>query len=43
MLIKAKGIQINYDLSKKKDAPVVALSHSLATSMLIFLHGVEGL
>ncbi len=33
MLIKANGIQVNYELSGKKDAPVVVLSHSLASSL----------
>jgi 3-oxoadipate enol-lactonase len=33
MLIKANGIRINYVLSGKKGAPVVALSHSLGSSL----------
>ena len=33
MLIKANGIQMNYELSGRKDAPVVVLSHSLASSL----------
>ena len=36
MWIKANGIQINYELSKEKDAPVVVLSHSLGSSMLMW-------
>jgi len=30
MLIEVNGIQINYELLSKADAPVVMLSHSLA-------------
>ena len=36
MLIKANGIQMNYELSKEKDTPVVVLSHSLGSSMLMW-------
>jgi 3-oxoadipate enol-lactonase len=36
MLIKANGIQMNYELSGRKDAPVVALSHSLASSLVMW-------
>jgi 3-oxoadipate enol-lactonase len=36
MLIEANGIQINYELSTEKDAPVVVLSHSLGSSMLMW-------
>jgi 3-oxoadipate enol-lactonase len=36
MLIKANGIQISYELSEEKDAPVVVLSHSLGSSMLMW-------
>ena len=36
MLIKANGIQINYELSGKKGAPVVALSHSLGSSLVMW-------
>jgi 3-oxoadipate enol-lactonase len=36
MLIKANGIQINYELSGKAGAPVVMLSHSLACSMVMW-------
>jgi len=33
MLIMANGIKINYEISGKKDGPVVILSHSLASSL----------
>jgi 3-oxoadipate enol-lactonase len=36
MLIKANGIQINYELSGKKDAPLVILSHSLGSSHVMW-------
>ncbi|MDY6974122.1 MAG: alpha/beta fold hydrolase [Thermodesulfobacteriota bacterium] len=36
MLFKSNGIQINCELSQEKDAPVVVLSHSLASSMLMW-------
>lgn len=36
MKIKANGIQINYELSGKEDAPVVILSHSLASSLIMW-------
>lgn len=36
MLIEANGIQINYEQSKEKDAPVVVLSHSLGSSMVMW-------
>ena len=36
MKIEVNGIQINYELSGKKDAPVVVLSHSLASSMVMW-------
>ncbi len=36
MRIKAKGIQMNYELSGKKGAPVVVLSHSLGCSLTIW-------
>ncbi|MBW2410707.1 MAG: 3-oxoadipate enol-lactonase [Deltaproteobacteria bacterium] len=36
MLIDANGIQINYELSGKEDAPVVVLSHSLGSSMVMW-------
>jgi 3-oxoadipate enol-lactonase len=41
MLIKANGIQIHYELSQEKDAPVVLLSHSLASSMLMWQPQIE--
>jgi 3-oxoadipate enol-lactonase len=36
MLIEANGIQINYELSGIKQAPVVVLSHSLACSLVMW-------
>jgi 3-oxoadipate enol-lactonase len=36
MLIKANGIQINYEFSGKKNAPVVMLSHSLGSSLVMW-------
>jgi 3-oxoadipate enol-lactonase len=36
MRIKANGIQMNYELSGKKEAPVVILSHSLSSSLLMW-------
>ena len=36
MLIRANGIQMNYELTGKKDAPVVLLSHSLGSSLLMW-------
>ena len=36
MLIKANGIQMNYELSGKKEAPVAMLSHSLGSSLLMW-------
>jgi 3-oxoadipate enol-lactonase len=36
MLIKANGIQMNYELAGKKDASVVMLSHSLGSSLLMW-------
>jgi 3-oxoadipate enol-lactonase len=36
MRIKANTIEINYELSGKKDAPVVVLSHSLSSSLLMW-------
>jgi 3-oxoadipate enol-lactonase len=36
MQIKANGILINYELSGKKGAPVVVLSHSLASSLVMW-------
>jgi 3-oxoadipate enol-lactonase len=37
MLIKANGIQMNYELSGKKEAPVAMLSHSLGSSLLMWI------
>ena len=36
MKISANGIQINYELTGQKEAPVVMLSHSLASSMVMW-------
>ncbi len=36
MKIEANGIQINYEISGKKGAPVLFLSHSLASSMAMW-------
>jgi 3-oxoadipate enol-lactonase len=36
MRIKANGIQVDYELSGKKGAPVVVLSHSLSSSLLMW-------
>ena len=36
MQSKANGIQMNYELSGKKGAPVVVLSHSLSSSLLMW-------
>jgi 3-oxoadipate enol-lactonase len=36
MMIKINGIEMNYELSKEKDEPVVMLSHSLACSMVMW-------
>ncbi len=36
MRIKANNIQINYELSGKKGTPVVVLSHSLSSSLLMW-------
>ena len=41
MKIEVNGIQINYELSGKKDASVVMLSHSLASSMLMWKPQLE--
>jgi 3-oxoadipate enol-lactonase len=43
MLIKAKGIQMNYELSGRKDAPVVVLSHSLGSSLVMWDPQMEAL
>jgi len=36
MKIKANGIHMNYELSRKEDAPVVVLGHSLASSLVMW-------
>jgi len=36
MFIKANGIQMNYELSGKKDGPIVMLSHALGSSLLMW-------
>ncbi len=36
MLVKANGIQMNYELSGKKASPVLMLSHSLGSSLLMW-------
>ena len=36
MLIKTNGIKIHCELTGKPDAPVVVLSHSLASSMVMW-------
>ena len=36
MLIKANDIQINYEFSGRKDSPVVMLSHSLGSSLVMW-------
>jgi 3-oxoadipate enol-lactonase len=43
MRIKANGIQINYELSGKKGAPAVVLSHSLSASLLMWNPQMEAL
>ena len=41
MMIKTNGIEMNYELSKEKDAPVLVLSHSLACSMVMWQPQLE--
>jgi len=43
MRIKANDIQINYELSGKKGAPVVVLSHSLACNLLMWNPQIDAL
>jgi 3-oxoadipate enol-lactonase len=43
MKIKANGIQMNYELSGKEEAPVVVLSHSLASSLAMWNPQMEAL
>ena len=41
MMIEANGININYELSGKEQAPVVVLSHSLACSLVMWWPQLE--
>ena len=41
MIIETNGIQLNYELSGNKQAPVVVLSHSLACSMMMWRPQLE--
>jgi len=43
MLIKANGIQMNYELSGKKNAPVVILSHSLGSGLVMWDPQIDSL
>ena len=43
MRIKANGIQMNYELTGKDDGPVVALSHSLASSLVMWDPQIDAL
>jgi 3-oxoadipate enol-lactonase len=43
MLVRANGIQMNYEWSGKKDAPVVVLSHSLGSSLVMWHPQTEAL
>jgi 3-oxoadipate enol-lactonase len=43
MRMKANDIQINYELSGKKGAPVVVLSHSLSTNLLMWNPQIDAL
>jgi 3-oxoadipate enol-lactonase len=43
MQIRANGINMNFELSGKKDAPVVVLSHSLASSLAMWDSQCEAL
>jgi 3-oxoadipate enol-lactonase len=43
MFIKANGIQMNYELSGRKDAPVLVLSHSLGSSLKMWDPQMEAL
>jgi 3-oxoadipate enol-lactonase len=36
MRMKANGIQMNYELSGKKESPLIVLSHSLASSLVMW-------
>jgi len=43
MLIKVNSIQMNYELSGRKDGPVVMLSHSLGSSLVMWDFQMEAL
>jgi 3-oxoadipate enol-lactonase len=43
MRIKANGIRMNYELSGKKAAPVVVLSHSLSSNLLMWNPQIDAL
>jgi len=43
MRIKANGIRMNYELSGKKGAPVVVLSHSLSCNLLMWNPQIDAL
>lgn len=43
MLIQANGIQMNYEISWEKDAPVVILSHSLGSGLKMWEPQMEAL
>ena len=43
MRIKASGIQVNYELAGKDDGPVVVLSHSLGSSMVMWDPQIDAL
>lgn len=43
MQIRANGIQMNFELSGQRDAPVVVLSHSLACSIAMWDSQIESL
>jgi 3-oxoadipate enol-lactonase len=43
MIIKANGIRANYELSGREEAPVVMLSHSLASSLVMWHPQMEAL
>lgn len=43
MRIKANGIRMNYELSGKKGAPVVVLSHSLSSNLLMWNPQIDAL
>jgi 3-oxoadipate enol-lactonase len=43
MKVKARGIQVNYELSGRKGAPVVMMSHSLGCSLMMWAPQLEAL